>query len=409
MKKILSILLAMLLALGALTGCGSAKTTEPASTEAPTEAPAETTAEPAAGESETDETQSADAQAAYAAFTAALQHARTAIDPDTVVATVDGKALPWKMLYYFIVDSLQEVYYYIGQMPEDFSEELLEGTSWQKYFTNSALNQAIYFIESDIRADELGAALSEEQRTAMDEVWDRLVADYGDEELLLADMEEACLDKELFLYLRECLEKQAALMRELYGADGEKLTEEEVLAWAAENGYVRTKHVLWSFLGEDGSVLDDEGKAALREKLEGVLAELQALSGDKEALEARFDELMNSESADSAALETFPAGYTYSSGTMVPAFEEAAFALGDHELSGVVETDYGFHILLGLPLQSEAMTMDQDANTGAHMTLRQSAANALFNEKMVKWIDEAEVVWNEGYEEMDFNTLFHGE
>ena len=118
---------------------------------------------------------------------------------------------------------------------------------------------------------------------------------------------------------------------------------------------------------------------------------------------------MAAESADPGGLANFPAGYTYTAGTMVAAFEEAAFALKDHELSGLVETSYGYHILLGLPLNVDGLTMDQDANTGEYMTLRQSAANDMFTSRLVEWIDTAEIVWSEGFEELDLNTVFHGE
>ena len=406
MKKWLSILLALTLALGLLTGCGAgsaAKTTDEA-----TAAPA-TTAEPTAEASPETSAEPFDAEAAYAAFTEAVEKGRSAFPADTVIATVDGQPLTWGMFYYFITGDLQEVYYYIGGVPEDFSETLSEETTWQKYFSDSALSQSIYYIEANVKADELGAELTAEQRAALDGAWERVTADYESEEALMADMAQAGLNKELFLYLVESNEKFSALMEKLYGKNGEKLTDEEVLAWAAQNGYARTKHVLWSFLDETGTALDDEAKAALKEKLEGVRAELQALAGDNEALEARFDELMNAESADPGGLQSFPQGYTYTAGTMVPAFEDAAFALKDYELSELVETDYGYHILLGLPLDPDGLTMDQDANTGAYMTLRQTAANELFTAQLVEWIDSAEVVWADGFEDMDFNALFHGE
>ena len=411
MKKRLSILLILALTLSVLTGCGGGKT-DPA--EEPTAAPtAEATAAPTAApedEEVPDAEETAEETAeAYAAFSEAVQHARTAIDPDTVIATVDGEPLPWELFYYYVANDLQEAYYYLGRIPEDFTEVLSGETTWQSYFTASALRQSVFLLEGDRRAADMGVELSEEQRATLDGTWDRVVADYGDEELLQADLRDACLDKDLFLRILESNMKITAVMNELYGANGEKLSDAEVVAWAAENGYVRTKHVLWSFLDEDGTALDDEAKAALREKLEDLVAELRTLVDDADALEARFDELMNSESADLGGLEGFPAGYTYSAGTMVPAFEDAAFALGDYELSDPVETDYGYHILLGLPLEPDGLTMDQDANTGEYMTLRQTAANELFNRQLVEWIDSAQVEWAEGYEDLDFNALFHGE
>ena len=92
---------------------------------------------------------------------------------------------------------------------------------------------------------------------------------------------------------------------------------------------------------------------------------------------------------------------------MVTEYEDAAFALGDYGLSEVVETSYGYHILLRLPLLADGMTMDQDSGTGAYMTLRQSAANDMFNTALTGWINDAEVVWTSPeFEQLDFNALF---
>ena len=398
MKRWFTLLLALALTLLLLSGCGAAGTDA-----APTAGP-EAAAEPAA-ESDDAAAAAAAQEAAYAAFSETVQKARTVIDPDTVIATVDGVPLTWKLFYYFISGNLQEIYYYTGSLPEDFNVEYTPGTTWKQYMYDSALNQSRYYLEANVKAEELGVELSPEQQAQVDGVWDELLTRYGGEELLQADLEEACLDKDLFLFLLASNEKFSALMEELYGANGEKLTEEQILAWAAENGYVRTKHVLWSFLDESGAALDEEAKAALRETIEARLAELRALADEPAALEARFDEIMKTESGDPGGLASFPGGYTYKAGTMVEAFETAAFALKDHELSELVETDYGYHILLGLPLDVDALTMDQDANTGEYMTLRQSAANDLFNKQLVEWITGAKVEWSEGYEDLDFNAL----
>lgn len=57
-----------------------------------------------------------------------------------------------------------------------------------------------------------------------------------------------------------------------------------------------------------------------------------------------FSELAASYSLDGTAQNGGDLGY-FARGTMVPAFEEAAFNLEVGEISGVVKTDYGYHII----------------------------------------------------------------
>ena len=78
-------------------------------------------------------------------------------------------------------------------------------------------------------------------------------------------------------------------------------------------------------------------RAAAREKIEKILA--QARSGTS------FEELAREQSEDATKqwggqLDPFPRGQT------APAFEEAAFRLKPGEISGVVTTPAGFHIIL---------------------------------------------------------------
>ena len=64
---------------------------------------------------------------------------------------------------------------------------------------------------------------------------------------------------------------------------------------------------------------------------------------------ALFDQLMQEHSED-GGLAANPEGYTTSKGEMVAPFEETALALKDGEISDVVESEFGYHIILRLPL-----------------------------------------------------------
>ena len=193
-------------------------------------------------------------------------------------------------------------------------------------------------------------------------------------------------------------------MENSYGLNGEKLSDEDVLAWANDNNYLRCKHILFLTENDDGTDMTDEEKAEIRKEAEAALKELRALESDREALLTRFDELMAD--ADDPGMTTFPDGYTFTSGQMVQEFEDGTRALGDYGLSDIVESSYGCHIILRLPLDPEGKTLSQDSGTGDYMTLRADAANELFNAMLLDWIDTAEVEWQGEFGTMDYNELF---
>ena len=394
-KKWLALVLCMALALGTLAGCSGTTETDAAEEPEPEESVEIT-------ETEEDEI---DYEAQYNAAVEKIKNARSKYDADTVVCTIEGQKITWGMLYYFIAADLNEMLYYTGDLPKDFNAPLTGDSTMGQYFSKSALSQAVYFAVANAVPAREGIPYADEAEAEIQEYWAGLLEQYGDEETLLAAMAEAGLDRELLTFFLRSNKGMEMVQKALYDADA--LSDEAIMTWAEGKGYVRTKHVLYSFYNEDGSSMDDEGKAAQKERADQAWAELSALTGDSAALEARFDEIMAADSGDAGGLSNFPQGYTFTSGTMVTEYEDAAFALGDYELSEVVETSYGYHILLRLPLLADGTTMDQDSSTGAYMTLRQSAANDMFNTALTGWINNAEIVWaSPEFEQLDFNDLF---
>lgn len=100
--------------------------------------------------------------------------------------------------------------------------------------------------------------------------------------------------------------------------------------WESRKPFVR--HIL--FIVEEGS--PEELKASKREQAENVLAEIQA--GED------FIELAKKHSEDVSASSGGEVGWL-TKGHLVPEFEEAAFRLKSGEVSDIVESRYGLHII----------------------------------------------------------------
>ncbi len=135
-----------------------------------------------------------------------------------------------------------------------------------------------------------------------------------------------------------------------------KTARTQVLDYYTANNFVRAKHILIQFPageGEDGALTDAQ-KAETLLKANVVLDKVNAMADISE-----FDALIEEYNED-PGMQANPAGYYFGKGEMVPEFEEAAYALEEGKTSGLVETSYGYHILLKLPIDDEALTESSD-------------------------------------------------
>ena len=396
-KKLLALLMSLALLLGALSIPALAADEETASPEA--------TGTPTEGvtDSASDDANAAvsEMQAKYAQIEAQLDAASKKYDGSAVVATVNGTEVTWK-LYYYLLGSLTSQFINYTMAIPDFSTDVGDGTTLQDALRETLEARMKYYTVPLIEAEARG--LTETVNAEVETQWQNVVEQYGGVDALMEAIESAYLDEPTYRTLLSSNAAFNAIMENSYGLNGEKLSDEDVLAWANDNDYLRCKHILFLTENDDGTDMTDEEKAEIRKEAEAALEELRALESDREAMTARFDELMAD--ADDPGMTTFPDGYTFTSGQMVQEFEDGTRALEDYALSDIVESSYGCHIILRLPLDPEGKTLSQDSGTGDYMTLRADAANELFNAMLLDWIDTAEVEWQGEFGTMDYNELF---
>ena len=293
--------------------------------------------------------------------------------------TINGVPVPADLaLYWLYMDcyNFYAAYGMYGMSVADFADLILDDTAF--------MASSYYLIHQ--RAEELGCLPTDAQ---IQEARDRLMAEGQDGYDLL--LRAYGLSEESMEYVSTI----TIYYQNLLDALVPEATDEMINSYA-----YHVKHILLLTVDmegtpiqrEDGSYgyppLDDESIAAQKDKIDGLLSQLRS-SDDPEAL---FDELMNEYSED-GGLAGNPDGYTATPGEMVPAFEETAFSLEIGEISDVVESDYGYHIILRLPLDDP----DEYAET-----CRQNA----LDDQMTPLMDSAEIVRSDAFDSLDVGSFF---
>jgi peptidyl-prolyl cis-trans isomerase D len=165
------------------------------------------------------------------------------------------------------------------------------------------------------------------------------------------------------------LNADALVASEQIGADAVKAYYDANTSKFGEPEQRRASHILIAFKSGAG----DAEKTRARERAGKVLAQLRESPG-------RFAELAKSNSADQgSASKGGDVGY-FSPGMMVRPFEEAAFRQKLNEIGGLVESDFGFHIIKVTGIKRGKMKSLADARAEIETVLRRQQAAKRFAE-----------------------------
>ena len=383
-KRILGAALSGALLIGALAGC------------------AETTADPSDSLSPSPSVSAAPSESPSAQFgdfdleNPDVTQVLLGFPGTTAVMTVDGVDVSAEEYLYWLGYATEYVGYYQFGDPAAIDWEMDTGSGTvTEYLVNNARDLAAFNQVIRNQCAQRNIAMTAEQEAQLDQQMADAVENSGGQDNFELALKEVNRTEEglrsmysasNFLY--------PALQEQMFPAqDAAALTAEELAQWASDKGLMQVKHILFKTVDDSGSPLSDEEIAAARQKAEDTLAQLQA-SDDMENL---FDQLMNELSEDGRYADGTlgaPDGYLFGEGEMVQEFEDAAKALGEHELSGIVETSYGYHILLRLPVDTEmareAWASEQDAGISEQM-----------NEQMNTWMEEADIQTNDTFASID--------
>ena len=239
-----------------------------------------------------------------------------------------------------------------GQMTTlPWDTEMQEDLTFGQYMLDQAMELASFHCVLRTLAGQENLTPDSALATEVDKQYaDMAVQLGGDENKVIHALWAQLLTKDLLITLNENSDLFSQLADLYYGENsGHYPTDAEVNAFLEEEGRYKAKHILLSTIDlETREPLDEETVARKKAQADDLLAQLRAAE-DPIAL---FDDLMNEYSEDTG-LEANPEGYTTEKGKMVEPFETAALALKAGEISDVVESEFGYHIILRLPMNPD--------------------------------------------------------
>ncbi|MCL2234883.1 MAG: peptidylprolyl isomerase [Defluviitaleaceae bacterium] len=252
----------------------------------------------------------------FGACNASRSNEETWTDRGEVVATVNGANVYEANVEIFISQSLEilawDHFTMFGDFEIDFENEFEPGVSFGDAVRREAVRLAAFFTVSETWADDLNIHLAAQDRENLQNYHDELLS------FMTAEQLDEALRSDGFRGVDHLLA--------LYGT---QIRLEHMVDYFVDNPS------RFEYFGFDEYMAEDIFAAAALQAEE--LLE-RARSGED------FSTLVATYGQDPGAVAQ-PDGYTFTPGTMVSEFEDALVLLEIMEISDIVQTQFGFHII----------------------------------------------------------------
>ncbi len=240
-------------------------------------------------------------------------------------------------------------------------------------------------------AEKYGISLSAEEKKEIKASKKQQIETMGGKKAFIDALKASGVNEAYYDFLIEGQMLYSKVYTELFTGDGEfALSADEIAKNLLDGGYVRVKHVL---------VLAAEGDADFAEKKAKAedIAKRAKAGEDFDALITEFGEDPGMQSQPEGYLID-KEGYTPEGGQMVAEFTNASIALPVDGVSGLVKSDYGYHIIKRYPLTKEYIEANLDLYSGTFAT-------PLLAEKIAEFNESVEIVKTSNYDKINLHKI----
>ena len=303
------------------------------------------------------------------------------VNKDENIATVNGSGIIVGNYEKVLGLNKQSMEAYYGNTIWD--QEIEEGVKYKDKFKEMILDQMIY-------TEVIYEAAKKENLLPTEEEVNKSIEEFNtsikDTDAYKKQLKELGIDDN---FLKYQFERNLASdnYKEKFNKDN-AVTNDEMKKYYDENkddfyiDQVEASHILIKTIDDEDKKLSDEKKAEAKKKAEEVLAKAKA--GED------FSELAKEYSQDTVSAKNGGDLGFFKKGEMVKPFEEAAFSMKVGEISDLVESDFGYHIIKVTDKEDRQKTFDE-----VKETIRKTLQDEKCDAQVEKLKEEAKVEKNE--------------
>ena len=271
-----------------------------------------------------------------------------------------------------------------GMTPESYRQNIIDSLIDDVLVSQAERDANIQVSDEDVEAE-----------------WQEVASSYGSEDEFVQMLEQLGYTEDS--YKETIRQNLASEQFRDEVAPVEEPTDDEVIAYANENlssynDARRSSHILIKVASDADDATCEEAKAKAQDILDQI-----------NAGEISFEDAAKEYSEDSSAADGGDVGWDKLT-TFVDAYQQALSALDTGQVSGVVETDYGYHIIKctdRFHVDGEVTSIDQipeDLRNTFIETIESTNQGTAYNEWLQKQRDEADIQVNDMPADVPYNV-----